>query len=134
MHTTLRSVRKKSENVNAIHQAKLSWSDRLAVRMTMIVGNMWFFWACVVMVTIPIFLPAVMPVVQYISSGYLQLILLPLIMVGQNLLGRHSEEMANQHYAVSEQADSEIDEIFKHLEYQNDILEEIRDRLKIMAM
>jgi hypothetical protein len=61
----------------------------LAVRATAVLGNMWFFWFCVVLDLIE--LPAVIAsksvigYVTYISQTVIQLLALPLLQVGQQL-------------------------------------------------
>ena len=58
------------------------------------VGTTWCVIAFVILATIPLIWPALMPTVGYLSSGYLQLVLLPLIMVGQNVSERRTEARA----------------------------------------
>jgi hypothetical protein len=105
-------------------------SEKVAIWLTKVVGTMGFFWACAVLVTVPLFWKDAMPVVQYVSSGYLQLILLPLIMVGQALLSRAGEMQANQMFVDSEQADREIEVVLLHLEWQNERLVEQGERIE----
>ena len=119
------------QNSNELHEQSLTMTDRIALKATSVVGTMGFFYACLIMVTIPLLIPPTMPVVQYISSGYLQLILLPLIMVGQNLQSRHSETRAENDYQVNMRAEREIEHIFKHLEYQNAILVALMKKLDL---
>ena len=64
----------------------------------------------IIMVTIPLLFPQTMPAVQYISSGYLQLILLPLIMVAQNRDNKVREMKAEREYRMLLIADR-IDEL-----------------------
>ena len=73
-----------------------------------------------------------MPVVQYVSSGYLQLIFLPLIMVGQNLQGRHAEIRAEHDYETNIKAEKEIESILLHLEKQDEMMLEILKRIEKM--
>lgn len=47
---------------------------------------------------------------------------MPLIMVGQNLQGRHAELRAEYDLEVNVKAEKEIEVILHHLEYQNAIL------------
>jgi len=47
---------------------------------------------------------------------------MPLIMVGQNVQGRHSESRADYDLEVNLKAEKEIEVILQHLEYQNTIL------------
>ena len=55
-------------------------------------------------------------------SNLIQILLMPLIMVGQNVQGRHSELRAEHDLAVNVKAEEEIEVILQHLEYQNAIL------------
>lgn len=50
-----------------------------------------------------------------------------MLMVGQNLQGRHAELRAQSDYEVNVRAEHEIDAILQHLEYQNALL------LKLLA-
>jgi hypothetical protein len=119
------------QNANILREQALSLTDRIALKATSIVGTMGFFYTCMVMVTIPLLAPKVMPVVQYISSGYLQLILLPLIMVGQNLQGKHTELRAENDYQVNMKAEREIEVLYQHIEYQNAILLALMQKLDV---
>ena len=55
-------------------------------------------------------------------SNVIQILLMPLIMVGQNLLSRHAELRAENDLEVNVRAEREIEVILRHLEYQNSIL------------
>ena len=117
-------------NTNEIHKSRLSKTDKVALFVVKRVGTMGFFYACAVMVTIPLFFAPAMPVVQYISSGYLQLILLPLIMVGQNLQGRHAELRAEHDYETNVKAEKEIEAILLHLEKQDETMLQILRKIE----
>jgi len=109
-------------NVNEVHRNKLTKTDKLALFITGKVGTMGFFYVCLVLVTVPLIFNSTLPVVQYISSGYLQLILLPLILVGQNLASRHSELRAEHDYNTNVKAEKEIESILLHLEKQDELM------------
>jgi uncharacterized membrane protein len=55
-------------------------------------------------------------------SNMIQLLLMPLIMVGQNVQGRHSDIRADHDFDVNVKAEKEIEVVLQHLEYQNSIL------------
>ena len=112
-------------NTNEVHKSRLSKTDKLALFITTRVGTMGFFYFCLAMVTLPLIFKSTMPTVQYLSSGYLQLILLPLILVAQNLQGRHSELRAQHDYETNLKAEKEIEAILMHLEKQDEIMLEI---------
>jgi len=51
-------------------------------------------------------------------SNLIQLLLLPLIMVGQNLLNRHTELRADADFEINQKAEEEIEAVLLHLEHQ----------------
>jgi uncharacterized membrane protein len=55
-------------------------------------------------------------------SNVIQILLMPLITVGQNLLGRHAEVRAEHDLEMNVRAEQEIEVILRHLEYQNTML------------
>ena len=55
-------------------------------------------------------------------SNVIQILLMPLIMVGQNVQGKHAEARADYDLKVNVKAEEEIEVVLAHLEYQNDIL------------
>jgi len=61
-----------------------SISGKIADFLVSKVGTMSCFYFFMLLSTIPVIFPETMTVIGYISSGYLQLILLPLIMVSTN--------------------------------------------------
>ncbi len=118
------------KNPYQVHKNSLSSLDKFALFMTDKVGTMGFFIACVILVTIPLFFDSILPVVQYISSGYLQLILLPLILVGQNLQSRYTEIRAEHDFNTNVKAEKEIETILLHLEKQDEMMEKILKKIE----
>jgi len=55
-------------------------------------------------------------------SNMIQILLMPLIMVGQNIQGRHAEARAEHDLEVNVKAEKEIEMILQHLERQNEML------------
>ena len=55
-------------------------------------------------------------------SNLIQILLMPLIMVGQNLHGQHAEARAEHDLEINIKAEQEIEVILHHLEHQNEIL------------
>jgi uncharacterized membrane protein len=64
-------------------------------------------------------------------SNLIQLLLMPLIMVGQNVQGRHSEIRADHDLEVNVKAEAEIEVILEHLEFQNKILIAMVEKLGV---
>lgn len=128
--TDLRRELAPIQNTNEVHRSRLSKTDKLALFITKKIGTMGFFYLCVILATLPVFVPTTISVVQYISSGYLQLILLPLILVGQNLQSRHSELRTQHDYETNVKAEKEIEAILLHLEKQDELMLEILKRIE----
>ncbi len=63
-------------------------------------------------------------------SNMIQIMLMPLIMVGQNLQGKHAEARAEADYDVNVQAEDEIETILLHLENQNKLILQILNQLE----
>jgi len=63
-------------------------------------------------------------------SNMIQILLMPLIMVGQNLQGRHAEARAEADFEVNTKAEREIETILLHLERQNDLILKILTQLE----
>jgi uncharacterized membrane protein len=55
---------------------------------------------------------------------------MPLIMIGQNLQGRHAEKRAESDFEVNVKAEKEIETILLHLERQNDLMLKILNKLE----
>ena len=64
------------------------FNEGLAVRIVVMVATMECVYAFAAFVMVPFFLPSTENIVQYVSSSLLQLVFLPLIMVGQDVMSR----------------------------------------------
>ena len=107
--------------------------DRLALWITIRVGSMGFFlaifgwtvcWLGWNVLAPPAwqFDPPMAFVFWLFISNVIQILLMPLIMVGQNLQSRHGEVRAENDLEVNVRAEREIEAILRHLEYQNTLL------------
>ena len=129
----LRAMRKPVHNVNAVHEAQFSPLERVALSITERVGTMGFFLLIVAWTVLWLgwnvlapkalqFDPPSAFVFWLFISNMIQIFLMPLIMVGQNLQGRHSELRAESDFEVNVKAEREIEAVLHHLEYQNALL------------
>ncbi|MBV8939262.1 MAG: DUF1003 domain-containing protein, partial [Alphaproteobacteria bacterium] len=64
-------------------------------------------------------------------SNLIQIMLMPLIMLGQNIQGQHAEARAEHDLEVNIKAEQEIEVILSHLEYQNAILIAMLEKLGV---
>ena len=126
----LKEAAKPIVNANDSHVENLKLTDKIALWITNKVGTFPFFIFTICLSMSPFMIPSLMPAVQFISSAFLQLILLPLIMIGQNLQSKHSEERADATYNATIRSEENIENVHKHLENQNEVLEEILKKLK----
>jgi len=125
--------RKPLRNINVEMREKRSRLDQLALWITKHVGSMGFFliilawtvfWLCWNLLAPDQykFDPPMGFVFWLFISNLIQILLMPLIMVGQNLLGAHAEARAEHDLEINIKAEQEIEVILHHLEHQNEIL------------
>lgn len=137
-----RKQRKPPRNINKEILEKLSALDRLAYWITNRVGTMGFFLIVLIWTIIWLgwnllapkdlqFDPPMAFVFWLFISNLIQLLLMPLIMVGQNVQGRHSEIRADHDLEVNVKAEAEIEVILEHLEFQNKILIAMVEKLGV---
>ncbi|MBX3012515.1 MAG: DUF1003 domain-containing protein [Caldilineaceae bacterium] len=138
----LHSQTKPLRNVNSEHAQSLGATERLALFITERVGTMGFFlliftwtvlwlgWNLLAPTTLQ-FDPPTAFVFWLFISNLIQILLMPLIMVGQNLQGRHAELRAENDYEVNRKAEQEIELLLQHLEEQTALLKTITQRLEM---
>jgi len=130
---TLRKHRKTLKNVRNEVKDSLPWTDRLAIWITERVGTIGFFLIIAVWTVFWLgwnllapeslrFDPPMGFVLWLFISNLIQILLMPLIMVGQNVQGRHADARAENDLEINVKAEKEIEVILHHLEYQNQIL------------
>jgi len=132
----LKAMRKPVRNVNAGYEQSLSRLERIALWITGHVGTMGFFLVIFTWTVSWLAWNALAPkplrfdpfpafVLWLFISNMIQIFLMPLIMVGQNLLGRHAEGRAESDYEVNVKAEREIEAILLHLEAQTTNIEKL---------
>ena len=141
---TLAELRTYRKPIKQPHQeVRISFStlERFAVRITRQVGTIsffllltfwtlsWLFWNLYGPVALR-FDPAPAFVIWLFASNVIQLILLPLIMVGQNIEGKFAERRAQEDFEINQKAEHEIEIIIAHLENQNELLLELARKVE----
>jgi uncharacterized membrane protein len=128
-----RRRRRPLRNINVEMREKRTRLDRMALWITSHVGTMGFFLVIFTWTVIWLGWNLLAPdqykfdqpmgfVFWLFLSNLIQILLMPLIMVGQNLLGRHAEARAEHDLEINIKAEQEIEVILHHLEHQNEIL------------
>ena len=121
-------------NVNKEHKDSLSALDKLAIFITKIVGTMWCAIAFTILALIS--LPQAIhggtaTTISWIAQTFLQLVLLSIIMVGQNLQSRHSELRADADYETNLEAKKDIETLMRRLDsIENNKLDKILEIIK----
>jgi uncharacterized membrane protein len=140
----LQRQRRPVRDVNRQHAQQLGRLDRLALAVTRRVGTMGFFllvftwtllwlgWNLLAPARLQ-FDPPTAFVFWLFISNMIQLFLMPLLMVGQNLQGKHSELRAESDFEVNVKAEREVDALLQHLEQQRALLLQIADRVGVKA-
>ena len=138
----VKKLRVPLRNVSKTVEANTSKLDRLALWITGHVGTMGFFIAIFIWTVLWLgwnllapkemqFDPPSAFVFWLFISNLIQIMLMPLIMVGQNILGREADARAEHDLEVNIKAEREIEVVLRHLEYQNSILIAMLEKLGI---
>ncbi|MEI6916094.1 MAG: DUF1003 domain-containing protein [Armatimonadota bacterium] len=126
------------QNANELHENELSRVDRLALWITNRVGSMMFFgmifsWTIswvgynILATQVPTlhwksFDPFPAFVAYLLISNVIQILLMPLIMVGQNAQSRHSEIRSELDFQINQKSEKEIAVILMHLQHNTELL------------
>ena len=141
VYEELKTLRKPIRNVNVGHKESLSALEKLAVKITNYVGSMGFFLIIFFWTLLWLGWNTLAPqdlrfdpfpafVLWLFVSNVIQIFLMPLIMVGQNLQGRHAEKRAESDFEVNIRAEKEIEVILMHLAHQNDLILKILENIE----
>src|SRR6266487_918760 len=115
-------------NVNRLQEAEQAasgFNTLVAVALTKGVGTMWTAYAFVVLAFIGLFAilgllnPIVPLLVATASQTFLQFPFLPIILVGQNVLGRKAELQAEEQFRTTMSTYHDIEQVMNHLSAQD---------------
>jgi uncharacterized membrane protein len=120
--------RHEPKNVNQEHKQSLKFQDRLALIITSAIGTMyavyffalflagWMLWQS--KLSNKPFDPYPFAFLLFIGN-IVQLLLMPLIMVGQNIQARHAEIRADEEFKTTTTSFHDIEHILQHLDAQD---------------
>ena len=141
---SLEEVLKKRQpllDVNTKQRESLRGIDRLALWITNHVGSMGFFLIIFFWTAIWLgwntFAPRALTfdpqpafVLWLFISNMIQILLMPLIMIGQNIQSRHAELRAEADFQVNRKSEEEIAIILQHLENQNKMIDHLKELIE----
>jgi len=145
-------------NENVIHPKELikhehkfinRFNNKLALKITNSVGSMWsaYLFAILSLFSLPAILVLVSPslrhdfpkwiiaaslitLIAWVSQNFLQLVLLPVIMVGQNVIQGHQEAKADSDHKTLTYLANLQEEQMVELKNQGEILEYLKKQIK----
>jgi len=111
----------------------IRFNARFGLKITLVVGTMWCAYVFTILALFA--LPSAISqgtyfVVVWLSSSFLQLVLLPIIIVGQNIQAAAADKRAEDTYKDAEAVLKEAEEIQKHLLAQDQAISDIVTRLE----
>lgn len=121
-------------NVNELHRAEQkisSFNQRLAVALTRLVGSMptAYLFAGFALIglcgILGLLNPVVVILISWFSQTFLQLVFLPILSVGQQVLGRHQELQAEEQYQTTQKTYQDAEQMnaaLQRVEHQIDAL------------
>ena len=118
-----------------VRDEHVGFNGRIAMILTTAVGTMWcaYAFAMLALLVVPEAIHGgLLTFIQWVSQTFIQLVMLSVIMVGQNILGRASDKRAELTYKDAEATFHEAQQIQAHLKEQDDGINAILDRLKAM--
>ena len=108
-----------------VDDERVGINGKLGLFLTSIVGTMWaaYLFSILAFVSFPSAIRSgnSIIIVAWIAQTFLQLILLPIIIVGQNILGKAADKRAEQTYKDAEAILHECLQIQAHLAAQDDV-------------
>lgn len=109
-------------------------NSRLAVIITIAVGSMWcaYLFTILALISLPPALASgnTIIIVSWIAQTFIQLVLLPVIIVGQNIQGAAADKRSEQTYNDAEAILHEAMQIQEHLSLQDAQLQEHAQHLQ----
>jgi hypothetical protein len=110
----------------------VGFNGRVALILTTTVGTMWcaYAFSVLALVALPQALEGgLLPIIQWVSQTFIQLVMLSVIMVGQNILSRASDKRADETYQDADATLHEAQQIQEHLKAQDDAIGVLLDKI-----
>ena len=108
-------------------------NGKIALGLTTAVGTMWcaYAFASLALLVLPQAIGGgLLTLVQWLSQTFIQLVMLSVIMVGQNILGRTSDKRAGMTYQDASAAFHETEQIQAHLRQQDAAINALLDKIE----
>jgi hypothetical protein len=111
----------------------VGFNGKIALALTTIVGTMWcaYVFAVLALFALPSALQSgsLLNIIQWVSQTFIQLVMLSVIMVGQNILSRASDKRADMTYQDADATFHESEQIQAHLMDQDQAINTLLDKI-----
>lgn len=126
-------------DVRRIHSPNwvIRFNARFGLLITVVVGTMWtaYLFTALTLISLPAAIHShdAIIIVAWIAQTFLQLVLLPIIIVGQNIQAKAADKRAEDTFKDAEAVLKESEEIQKHLLAQDQAISQIVERLQLLT-
>jgi hypothetical protein len=109
----------------------VGFNGKVALILTTVVGTMWcaYAFALLALVALPSATGSPLLLIQWVSQTFIQLVMLSVIMVGQNILSRASDKRADMTYKDADATFHEAEQIQAHLHEQDKAINTMLDKV-----
>ena len=110
----------------------VGFNGKIALILTTVVGTMWcaYAFAALALLVLPQAAGGgLLTLIQWLSQTFIQLVMLSVIMVGQNLLSRASDKRADMTYNDADATFHEAEQIQAHLMEQDKAINTMLDKV-----
>jgi hypothetical protein len=129
-----RIAERKHDRPVKVKDESVGINGKVALIITAVVGTMWaaYIFALIALISLPSAISSgnATILVAWISSNFIQLVLLPIIIVGQNIQGKASDKRSEQTYNDAEAILSECLQLQQHLQAQDTVLDDVVAHVK----
>lgn len=108
-------------------------NGRIGLTLTTVVGTMWCAYAFALLALLALPQAAgggLLALVQWLSQTFIQLVMLSVIMVGQNILSRAADKRSDMTYQDADATLHEAEQIQAHLKVQDGAMNVLLDKIE----
>ncbi|MEO8899002.1 MAG: hypothetical protein ABI352_00810 [Candidatus Dormibacter sp.] len=136
-HPRIRQRQQEGPATTTEMQARLGFNGKIGVLITTVVGTMWaaYIFTILALISLPGAISSgnTVIIVAWIAQTFLQLVLLPIIIVGQNVQSAAADKRSEQTFKDAEAILAECLQLQEHLQAQDHVLEGLVTRLEKVA-
>jgi hypothetical protein len=133
-HPHPRIAQRKTEKPVKVDDGRVGVNGKVALIITAVVGTMWcaYVFTLIALVSLPSAIQSgqAIVIVAWIAQTFIQLVLLPIIIVGQNIQGKAADKRSEQTYKDAEAILSECLQLQAHLQAQDTVLDDVVAHVK----